>query len=390
MTEAYTRVCAWENLLDAHRKAARGKRGRSPAATFEHRLADHLLELKDELERQTYRPGGYVHFHIHEPKRRKISAAPFRDRVVHHALCNVIEPRFERRFIPDSYANRVGKGTHRAVDRLQQFARRYRYVLRADVGQHFPSIDHQILLDTLRRIVPEDDIMAMVEVVIASGAGVLSDEYEMVWFPGDDLLAACRPRGLPIGNLTSQFWSNCYLHPFDQFVTRELRCGAYLRYVDDFALFSDSKRELCLWNRAIVARLARLRLVIHEEATQVMPVACGIPWLGFVVYPTHRRVKARKVRCATRHLHERLEAYCAGGISFGELEASVKGWINRVRYADTWGLRRKILRRLCVRLPSRHSTAPPAPNDPVPRARREEFHPAGPSHPRVPARSADR
>jgi len=348
MSEAYARLCAWGNLLEAYRKAARGKRGHSAAATFEHRLADRLLELKDELERQTYRPGGYVHFHIHEPKRRKISAAPFRDRVVHHALCNVIEPRFERLFIADSYANRVGKGTHRAVERLQQFARRYRYALRADIVQHFPSIDHQILLHTLRRVVPEDDVMALVDVVLASGAGVLDDEHQMVWFPGDDLLAACRPRGLPIGNLTSQFWSNCYLHPFDQFVTRELRCGAYLRYVDDFALFSDSKAELWAWKRAVVERLGRLRLVIHEAATQVTPVARGIPWLGFVVYPTHRRVKARKVRCATRRLHERLDAYRAGHISFGELDASVKGWINHVRYADTWGLRRHMFAHLRI------------------------------------------
>ena len=195
--------------------------------------------------------------------------------------------------------------------------------------------------------------MALVDAVLASGAGVLEDEYEMVWFPGDDLLAACRPRGLPIGNLTSQFWSNCYLHPFDQFVTRELGCRAYLRYVDDFALFSDEKRELWAWKRAIVERLARLRLVIHEAAAQVVPVGCGIPWLGFVVYPTHRRVKARKVRSATRHLADRLDAYRAGEISFGEFDASVKGWVNHVRYADTWGLRRHVLGRFRVPGPRR-------------------------------------
>ena len=115
MTEAYAALRAWENLLAAYRKAERGKRGRSAAATFEYRLADHLLTLKHELEQHSYRPGPYVHFQIHEPKRRTISAAPFRDRVVHHALCNVIEPRFERLFVPDSFANRVGKGTHREL-----------------------------------------------------------------------------------------------------------------------------------------------------------------------------------------------------------------------------------------------------------------------------------
>jgi RNA-directed DNA polymerase len=309
-------------------------------------MANRLLELQFGLLSGNYQPGHYVQFYIHEPKRRKISAAPFRERIVHHALCNVIESRFERLFIPDSYANRVGKGTHRAIDRLQQFARRYRYVLRADIVRHFPSIDHAILKANLARVIPEDDVMGLVGKIIASGDGVLTDEYQMAWFPGDDLLAACRPRGLPIGNLTSQFWSNCYLHPFDQFVKRELRCRAYLRYVDDCALFSDSKRELWAWKRAIVERLATLRLVIHEAKAQVLPVDCGIPWLGFVVYPTHRRVKARMVRKATRHLEDRLDAYQAGRISFAEFDASVQGWINHVRFADTWGLRKHLLRRL--------------------------------------------
>ncbi|MGB7990720.1 MAG: hypothetical protein WCF44_15080 [Candidatus Methylophosphatis roskildensis] len=191
-SEAYRRICTWENLLEAHRKAALGKRGHRAPAAFEYRLADHLLALKHDLECGSYRPGPYVHFHIHEPKRRKISAAPFRDRVLHHALCNVVEPRFERLFIPDSYANRVGKGTHRAIDRLQQFANRYRYVLRADIVKHFPSIDHAVLRATLARTIPEDDVMALIDRVLASGAGVLDEEYEMVYFPGDDLLAACR------------------------------------------------------------------------------------------------------------------------------------------------------------------------------------------------------
>jgi RNA-directed DNA polymerase len=116
--------------------------------------------------------------------------------------------------------------------------------------------------------------------------------------------------------------------------------------VDDFVLLGDSKREPWGWKRAVVERLARLRLVIHEEAAQVVPVRFGIPWLGFVVYPTHRRVKARKVRSATRHLAGCFDAYRAGEIGFGELDASVKGWVNHVRYADTWGLRRHLFARL--------------------------------------------
>jgi retron-type reverse transcriptase len=339
------RVSAWDNLLLAWQKASRGKRGKPGVAAFEHQLADRLLALQETLREGTWRPGGYVHFLIREPKRRRISAAPFADRVVHHALCNVVEPVFERLFIPDSYANRPGRGTHLALDRLQRLARRYRYVLLLDIVKHFPSIDHAILLETLGRRLTDPRLLALAGHIVASGDGVLDQEYQMVWFPGDDLLAACRPRGLPIGNLTSQFWSNCYLHPLDQFITRRLGCQAYLRYVDDMALLSDSKAELWAWKEAIIQRLAGLRLTVHAETAQVAPVAAGIPWLGFVVYPTHRRVKGRKVVQATRRLTEGFDAWRCGRISFAEFDARVQGWINHVRYADSWGLRETVLRR---------------------------------------------
>jgi retron-type reverse transcriptase len=340
--EPFQRVCRWENLLLAYQQASKGKRGHGSAAAFEHQLADRLVELRDDLLSQRYRPGPYRHFQVHDPKTRKISAAPFRDRVVHHALCNVIEPVFERGFIADSYANRVGKGTHKAIDRLQQFSRRYTYVLRLDVVQHFPSIDHEVLLAELFRHVADPGIRWLMEVIVASGVGILDDQYSMVFFPGDDLFAMARPRGLPIGNLTSQFWSNCYLNPLDHFIKRELRCRGYLRYVDDMALFSDDKRELWEWRDAIIERLASLRLTLHSGA-QAMPVGHGIPWLGFIVYPTHRRLKGRNVRRFASRFRQRWQDYCEGRINFGEFDASMQGWINHVRYADTWGLRRKLL-----------------------------------------------
>ena len=123
----YSRVTDFENLYWAYRKARKGKRGKTPAASFERVQEEELLRLQDELRTKTYYPGNYHSFYIHEPKRRLISAAPFRDRVVHHALCRVIEPLWERRFIHDSYANRVGKGTHRALDRAQKSSRPNRH-----------------------------------------------------------------------------------------------------------------------------------------------------------------------------------------------------------------------------------------------------------------------
>ena len=343
----YSQLTSWNNLLLAYRKAARGKRGHANVAAFELYLEDNLLQLQAELRDLTYQPGPYASFHIHEPKRRLISAAPFRDRVVHHALCNLIEPIFERTFIFDSYANRVGKGTHRALNRVQYFARRYSYVLQCDVRQFFPAIDHAILRDTLARKVRDARVLWLCERIMASGVGVLAEEYEMVYFPGDDLFAALRPRGLPIGNLTSQFWANCYLNPFDHFVKRELRCKAYVRYVDDFMLFADDKATLWAWKEALEKRLARLRLTVHPGA-HPRPVSEGIPFLGFITYPHKRRLKARKGVYYRRKLRHLLRLYAAGSISLQDVQASVTGWVNHVRYGNTVGLRKAVLSNLKI------------------------------------------
>jgi RNA-directed DNA polymerase len=339
----YPQVCSWANLHLAWRKARKGKRGKESAAAFEFDLESNLIELQRELEAKTYRPGAYYSFYIHDPKRRLISAAPFRDRVVHHALCNVIEPLFERRFIYDSYANRVGKGTHRALDRCQQFACRFKYVLQCDVRQFFPSIDLAILRATLGRVIADRHAMWLVDRILESGTGVLSGEYRMTWFPGDDLLAANRPRGLPIGNLTSQFWANCFLDPFDHLVKRELRCKGYLRFVDDFLLFADDKPTLWAWREAVVAYLAGLRLTIHEARAHPRPISEGIPFLGFVVYPTHRRLKRRNVVNYRRRLRQLVAGWIAGEHTQEAVVASLMGWINHARYGDTWGLRRDVL-----------------------------------------------
>ncbi len=346
VTGRYADLHAWDNLYLAYRQAARGKRGRATTAAFEYYLEDNLIQLQDELAGETYRPGPYQHFTIHEPKRRLISAAPFRDRVVHHALCNIIEPAFERSFIYHSYANRVGKGTHRALDVCQQWARRYPYVLQCDVRQFFPSIDHRLLRNMLHRRIQDGATRRLIGLILASGVGVLSEEYEMVYFPGDDLFAANRPRGLPIGNLTSQFWANCYMNGFDHFINRELGCHAYLRYVDDFLLFADDPRTLRTWRTALVARLADLRLTIHVPQALVRPTTHGIPFLGFVVHPTHRLLKRRKGINYRRKLQGLLDGYSQGKIPQEKIGESLISWINHVRYGDTWRLRVAILKKV--------------------------------------------
>lgn len=338
----FDELTSWANLLLAFHKAARGKRGQANVARFEHRLEANLLRLQEELRSGTYRPGGYHSFFVHEPKRRKISAAPFRDRVVHHALCNLIEPLFEPAFVEGSFANRKGKGTHRALDQCQQLARRYPFFLQLDVRQFFPSIDHEILLARLARRIRDPQVLELARSILESGDGVLAAEYEQVYFPGDDLFAALRPRGLPIGNLTSQFWANVYLDSLDHCVKRRLRCRGYLRYVDDFLLFAGSKQELWGWKRAIETHLESLRLKLHPGA-HPRPVTEGIPFLGFVTYPDRRELKRRK----GIHYRRRLKRLVAQARRMGnpaKALASLQGWEAHCRHGNTVGLLESVRR----------------------------------------------
>lgn len=340
----YPQIVDFENLMLAWHKARRGKRYTLAAAAFGQKLDVEMTTLYQELLDESWQPGGYRSFTIHEPKRRKISAAPFRDRVVHHALCNIITPIYERHFIDDSYANRVGKGTHKALDRCTQFMGRHRYVLQCDVQQFFPAIDHDILLSILGKKIRCDRTLGLCQKIIASGEGVLAEAYDMRWFPGDDLFAAERPRGLPIGNLTSQFWANVYMDELDQFVKHRLRCKGYLRYVDDFLLFADDKLILLRWRDDIVAFLQALRLTLHENRAQPRPIAQGIPFLGFTVYPTHRRLKRSKGITYRHHLKTLWRQYQAGEIVREQGRASVRAWLGHASHGDTWGLRRKLFR----------------------------------------------
>jgi hypothetical protein len=340
----YPRICAYDNLLAAFRKARRGKRSRADVAAFECNLDLELIELQEELLSGKYQPGGYRHFNIYEGKPRRISAAPFRDRVVHHALCNIIGPIWEARFIHDSYACREGKGTHAALDRCTAFARRFPYVLQCDIVQFFPSVDHAILHDLLGKHIACLDTMGLIDQIIASGAGIHDAGYEIQWFPSDNLLSPLRPRGLPIGNQTSQFWSNVYLHELDLFVKQHLRCPAYLRYCDDFMLFASDKPTLHRWRKEIEAYLVNLRLKIHADKTSVHPVDIGIPFLGFTVFPDHRRLKRANGVAFQRRYGDMRRRYARRRISMHKVDLSVLGWIAHAAHGDTWRLRKSLLK----------------------------------------------
>lgn len=341
----FEQLSSFENLLLAYHKAARGKRGRPDVAAFDYQLEANLLRLRDQLRARAYRPGPYRRFRIADPKPRVISAAPFADRVVHHAVTNVLEPPFERRFIADSYASRAGKGIHCALDRCTFFARRYPYVLRCDIVQFFPSVDLAILRRLLARVVRDEETLALCDLMLAGGASELTKGYELVVFAGGDpQAAAARPRGLPIGNQTSQFWANCYLNPLDHFVKDQLGCRAYLRYVDDFLLFAGDKHTLHRWKATIIAFLAsKLRLILHERESVVTPVTVGIPFLGFRVYPDHRLLRRRNAVAFARRLKAMEMDYAAGLLAAADVTARVQGWVAHVAHGDTWGLRRSLL-----------------------------------------------
>jgi retron-type reverse transcriptase len=245
----WEQIIAFENLLQASRQAQRGKRFNPNVLAFNDNLEAELHQLQHELATQTYRPGTYTTFQIRDPKPRLISAAPYRDRVVHHALCNIITPLIERTFIADTYANRVGYGTHKALQRFISFARSSRYVLQCDIRKYFPSIDHEILKAIIRRKLKCSDTLWLLDTIIDHSN---PQEPVLEYFPGDTLLTPLQRRhGLPIGNLTSQFLANLYLNGFDHFVKEQIKARKYLRYVDDFALFSDDREFLAAARSAI-------------------------------------------------------------------------------------------------------------------------------------------
>lgn len=351
----WTQILEFDNLLMAARQAQRCKRFCRNVLEFNYSLELELCQLQVELREQSYRPGIYRTFEIRDPKPRLISAAPYRDRVVHHALCNVIMPLLERTLIGDTYANRLGYGTHRALKRFTNFARCYRYCLQCDIQKYFPSIDHEILKALLRRKIKCPDTLWLIDTIIdASNEQVPVMDY----FPGDDLLTPLqRRKGLPIGNLTSQFFANLYLSPFDHFVKEQLKLRHYLRYVDDFAAFSDDRQELADARLAMEDFLAMLRLKMHPIKSQLFETLHGANFVGFRVLPDRIRVRNDNLRRARRRMQELQQQYANGKIGLKPLVQRLQSWEAHLLHGDTYRLRRKVFDRYGFR---KEAADPPA------------------------------
>jgi hypothetical protein len=277
---------------------------------------------------------------VRETKPRQISAAPFRDRVVHHALTQVIEPVFERRFSKDSFACRAGYGTHRALERAQAAAARFRFVLKCDVRKYFASIDHRILKQLLARAVKCRRTLELAGLVID---GSNPQEEVIQYFPGDDLFTPYeRRRGLPLGNQTSQFFANVYLDPLDQMVNRELHPGCYIRYVDDFLIFGDSKRELASMRGLVEQCLGQLRLTIHPRKSRVYRCAEGFTFLGWRIFPDRSRLVRENVVRFRRRIGAMHEEYHNGRLEWDQVNARVQAWIGHAAHGNTWRLREQL------------------------------------------------
>ena len=325
----YSQICEFDNIHRAYLKARRGKRYKRDILRFSARLEESLIDVHNDLSWKSYTPGPYKLFTIHEPKERVIAALPFRDRVVHHALCNIIEPIFERSMIYDSHACRRGMGVLTGVLRTTKFLRAARrrwgrvYCLKMDVEKFFPSIDHDVLKRIIRRRIACPDTLSLIDMIIDSHTA---------------------GRGLPIGNLTSQLWANVYLNELDHFVKERLRVRYYIRYMDDMVVFDGDKARLhavLAEVRGFMAHVLHLRL---NGKTQIFPVdqRC-VDFLGYRIWPDYRLPRKANIRRNKRKFRKQCRQYLDGSAPLGVILCSIASWIGHCKHADTWRLRRRVL-----------------------------------------------
>lgn len=331
----WDKVIDFSNLYEAYLKARKGHRWDAEVLRFSAQLEEELINLQNHLIWGTYQTGPYRFFTVYEPKERLVAALPFHDRVAQHALCNVIGPIFERRFIYHSYACRVGKGTHRGADQLQRWLRECErtwgrvYCLKADIRKYFASIDHEVLMRLITRAIKDERVLAMCQEIIESGSDT--------------------GKGLPIGNLTSQWWANLYLDQLDHFVKEELRVKHYLRYMDDTVFLSPSKKELWQWYAEIKCFLEdKLRLQLNLK-TSIFPVGPRpVDFLGYRIWPEYRLLRKDSIKRARRRLKRMQHQYHRSEIDFETINASVQSWLGHAKHANAYWLRHEIARQLAL------------------------------------------
>lgn len=299
---------SFENLYRQYHLCRRNKRNTLNALRFEARQEENLLALREALVNHTYIPSRSVCFYAPGPKLREIFAADFRDRVVHHVLVDYLERIWEPLFIHDSYACRKGRGVHAAVKRLQTFIRqatvngtRRAWYLQLDIQNYFMSIDRDILFAQVAARCGDPDALWLAKLLIyhdctedfvyKGPAGMRAQVP-----PHKTLLGAPKNKGLPIGNLNSQFFANVYLTGFDHFVKHTLKCRHYLRYCDDFVLLAAEREKLVDWQGRIAEYLREnLRLELNAKRTRLSPVSDGVDFVGYIARRDYLLLRRRVV-----------------------------------------------------------------------------------------------
>lgn len=331
---------SWNNLEDAYWKARKHKSNNPAVKEFEKHWQFHLATLYRELKTRTYKPLPLKKFILRDPKTRTICVSDFRDRVVHHALVNVLQPVFEPRFIHDSYASRKGKGTTVALNRFAEFLRKVTkngkrvpestnanavcgFAFKADIRHYFDTVDHRVLSDILAKHIKDKDVLWLAKVIL--------DNYNI----------GVIGKGMPLGNWTSQFFANVYLNELDQYVKHTLKAKYYLRYVDDFIILDKHKRVLEEHEEKIKTFLEKINLELHPNKSKITPLCRGTSLLGFRVFFHHKTPRQRNIRKAWKRLSEKVNEYAQGTINAWQVLESLKGWNAYAMQGNTYHLRQR-------------------------------------------------
>ena len=326
----FEKVCEYDNLHLAFIKARKRKSKKGYVQNFEKNLPSELLQLQRELLTGIYRPAPITTFTVRDPKTRKISASHFRDRVVHHAICNIIEPIFESRFIYDTFANRKGKGTSGIITRFDTFKRKVGpdgFVLKADIRHYFETVDQQVLIEILGRRIKDERMMSVIRIIL------------------ENHKTASLGKGMPLGNLTSQFFANIYLGELDYFVKHELHAKHYVRYVDDFIILGKDAAQLEGWKGEIDAFLSsELKIALHPDKTKIIRIKDGVPLVGFRVFPKHKLLKKSNLRRLKIRFGRMEKGLKDNSISREHAKLSLAGTNGYIGQANTFNLRQELSR----------------------------------------------
>lgn len=344
LKELYSKIYDFDNLFIAYLEARKGKRYRNEILYFTNNLEENLIDIQRDLVHKTYKVGKYKEFFVHDPKKRLIMALPFRDRVVQWAIYRILNPLFDRRYIIDSYACRVGYGAHRAIDRLQYWlrylSRRHDkiYALKLDISKYFYRVDHNILISILRRIIADEDLLWLLETIIRTEDSKFGIQLGDHNFTKERLCGV----GMPIGNLTSQMFANLYLNELDQHVKHRLKVRYYARYMDDMIIFHQDKQYLWWLKDEIGAFVEnKLHLSLNNK-TSIDTTNQGVDFCGYRVWPTHKKLRKKTALKMKKRLKHLQKAYANWRISFAEVNASVQSYFGLLEHCNSHRLFMKL------------------------------------------------